>query len=75
VVRRLKNQARRRNELARAHFYLGVAHLELDEPTRATASFIEAVERNDKLRPPPAAFPPRVISFYNHVRTMAKQKP
>ena len=75
VVRRLKAQPRRRNELARAHFYLGVAHLELDEPTRATASFIEAVARNDKLRPPPAAFPPRVISFFNHVRTMAKQKP
>jgi len=75
VVTRLKAQPRRRNELARAHFYLGVAHLELDEPTRATASFIEAVERNGKLRPPPAAFPPRVISFFNHVRTMAKEKP
>jgi serine/threonine protein kinase len=73
VVRRLKAQPRRRNELARAHFYLGVAHLELDEPTRATASFIEAVEKDGKLRPPPAGFSPRVLSFFNHVRTTAKK--
>lgn len=73
VVQRLKAQPRRRNELARAHFYMGVAHLELDESTRATASFIEAVGLDGKLRPPPENFSPRVLSFFNHVRTTARK--
>jgi serine/threonine-protein kinase len=70
VVRRLEAQRGRRSDLARAHFYLGVAHLELGESTHATASFTSAVQQDSKLRPSPEAFPPRVLSFFNHVRTM-----
>jgi hypothetical protein len=75
VVRRLRTQPRQKGELARTYFYLGVAHLELDEPTTATTSFLAALEQDGKLRPPPAAFSARVLSFFNHVRTMANEKP
>jgi hypothetical protein len=75
VVLRLRSQPRQRNELARAHFYLGVARLELDEPSSATASFLAALKQDGKLRPPPRAFSARVLSFFNHVRTMANEKP
>jgi hypothetical protein len=75
VVRRLRTQPRQKSDLARAYFYLGVAHLELDEPTTATSSFLAALEQESKLRPPPAAFSARVLSFFNHVRTMANEKP
>jgi serine/threonine protein kinase len=75
VVRRLRGLRRQRHELARAYFYLGVAHLELDEATHATTSFLAALEHDGKLRPPPAVFSPRVMSFFNHVRTTVKEKP
>jgi serine/threonine protein kinase len=75
VVRRLEVEEGRRGDLARAHFYLGVAHLELDEPTRATASFNAALASDAKLKPPPAAFPPRVLGFFNHVREQRAKKP
>jgi serine/threonine protein kinase len=69
VVRRLRTQPRQKAALARAYFYLGVAHLELEEPSTATTSFLAALEQDGKLRPPPAAFSARVISFFNHVRS------
>ncbi len=75
VVRRLRTQTRQRNELARAYFYLGVSHLELDESTSATTSFLAALEHDGKLRPSPRAFSARVLTFFNHVRTLVKEKP
>jgi hypothetical protein len=75
VVRRLRAQPRQKNALARAYFYLGVAHLELDETSSATTSFLAALDQDGKLRPPPAAFSARVLSFFNHVRTTVKEKP
>jgi hypothetical protein len=72
LVRRLAEPGGRRGDLARAHFYLGVARLELGEATRATESFTAAVRLDSKLRPPAAAFPPRVLSFFNHVRSQAE---
>jgi hypothetical protein len=75
VVRRLRAQPRQKNALARAYFYLGVAHLELDETSSATTSFLAALGQDGKLRPPPAAFSARVLSFFNHVRTTVKEKP
>jgi hypothetical protein len=63
AVRRLKCQPRQRGSLARAYFYLGVAHLELEETSTARTSFLAALDQDGKLRPPPAAFSPRVLAF------------
>jgi hypothetical protein len=68
VARRLRTQPRQKSALARAYFYLGVAHLELEETSTATTSFLAALEQDGKLRPPPAAFSARVIGFFDHVR-------
>jgi hypothetical protein len=75
VVRRLRTQPRQRSTLARAYFYLGVAHLELEETSTARTSFLAALEQDGKLRPPPAAFSPRVLGFFNHVRNTVKERP
>jgi hypothetical protein len=74
VVRRLRTQPRQRSALARAYFYLGVAHLELEETSTARTSFLAALERDGKLRPPPAAFSPRVLGFFDHVRSTVKER-
>jgi hypothetical protein len=75
VVRRLQSQPRQRSAIARAYFYLGVAHLELEETSTARASFLAALERDGRLRPSPAAFSARVLGFFNHVRSTLKEKP
>jgi eukaryotic-like serine/threonine-protein kinase len=75
VVRRLRTQPRQKSALARAYFYLGVAHLELEETIAATTSFLAALEQDGRLRPPPAAFSPRVLGFFEHVRNTAREKP
>jgi hypothetical protein len=69
VVRRLRTQPQQKSALARAYFYLGVAHLELEETSTATTSFLAALEQDGKLRPPAAAFSPRIMGFFEHVRT------
>jgi serine/threonine-protein kinase len=75
AVGRLRTRPGQRGEVARAYFYLGVAHVELDESTSATTSFLAALENDDKLRPSPFAFSARVLSFFNHVRSLVKEKP
>jgi hypothetical protein len=75
VVGRRRSDPRQKDELARAYFYLGVAYVELDEPTSATTNFVAALAQDPKLRPPPQAFSARVLGFFNHVRTMVKEKP
>jgi hypothetical protein len=73
VVRRLQTQPRQKNALARAYFYLGVAHLELEETSTATTSFLAALEQDGKLRPSPAAFSARVIGFFGHVKNVREK--
>ena len=75
VVRRLRTQPRQKGALARAYFYLGVAHLELEEMSAATTSFLAALEQDGRLRPPPGAFSARVLGFFEHVRTTVRNKP
>jgi len=75
VVRRLRGQPRQKSTLARAYFYLGVAHLELEETSIARTRFLAALELDGKLRPPPAAFSPRVLGFFAHVRSTIREKP
>jgi serine/threonine-protein kinase len=75
AAQRLRGQPGRRRELARAFFYLGVAYVELDRPSSATASFVAALEQERKLRPPPGAFSAKILGFFNHVLTVVKKEP
>src|SRR5688572_9962457 len=46
VTRQLQGQTTRRQELAQAHLYLGIAHVALDQLTEAKASFKAALAQN-----------------------------
>jgi hypothetical protein len=67
VVRRLEERDRPK-ELARAEFFLAVAFLEAGREVEARARFESALAHDPKLRPDPAAFPARVMTFFGHVR-------
>jgi hypothetical protein len=67
VVRRLAERDRP-EELARAEFFLAVALLEAGREVEARARFESALTHDSSLRPEPAAFPARVMTFFGHVR-------
>jgi serine/threonine-protein kinase len=74
VVRRLQEQGGPRKELACAAFYLGMAYLELGDTAEARKSFATAVQSDASLRPPPLAFPVKVLAFFNRVREEERKK-
>jgi hypothetical protein len=74
VVRRLQEQGGPREELACAAFYLGMAYLELGDTDKARESFATALQNDGSLKPPPLAFPPKVIAFFNRVREETRKK-
>jgi hypothetical protein len=67
VVRRLAT-AERPQELALAEFFLAVALLEAGREVEARARFESALTHHPSLRPEPAAFPARVMTFFGYVR-------
>jgi serine/threonine-protein kinase len=67
VVRRLAEEGRH-EELARAEFFLAVALLEGGREVEARGRFESALTHDPSLRPEPAAFPARVMTFFGHVR-------
>jgi serine/threonine protein kinase len=73
VVRRLTFQPKRRKELARAQFCLGVAYLELGREVNAKTSFLAALENDGSIKPAPGAFPAKVITFFSHAKESRKK--
>jgi Flp pilus assembly protein TadD len=67
VVRRLEERDRPK-ELARAEFSLAVALLEAGREVEARARFVSALRHDPSLRPEPAAYPARVMTFFGRVR-------
>ena len=72
VARRLELAGQDR-ELARVHFYVAVALLELNRRDEAKERFRRALERDNALKVPPAAFSPKVVSFFSGARGAAAQ--
>jgi hypothetical protein len=73
VVRRLAERDRP-EELARAEFFLAVALLEAGREVEARGRFESALTHDPSLRPEPAAFPARVMTFFGHVRNGLEAK-
>jgi hypothetical protein len=61
----------RRAELARAHLYLGIAHVGLNDTEAARAQFRDAVALDGRLKLGAADFPPKVIAVFESVRREA----
>ena len=68
VTRRLAGQPARPAERAQAHLYLGIAHVALDQPAEAKASFKAALAQNKELRLTPDRFSPKVIAAFEGAR-------
>jgi hypothetical protein len=73
VVRRLTFQPKRRKELARAQFCLGVAYLEVGREVDAKTSFLAALENDGSLKPAAGSFPAKVLSFFEHAKDSRKK--
>jgi hypothetical protein len=68
VTRKLAGQASRRQELAQAYLYLGIAHVALDQRDPAKAAFKAALAQNRELRLSPDRFSPKVIGVFEEAR-------
>lgn len=71
VTRKLQGQTTRRQELAQAHLYLGIAHVALDQPAEAKTAFKGALAQNKELRLTPDRFSPKVIAAFEEARREA----
>ena len=68
VTRTLTGQASRRQELAQAHLYLGIAHVALEQRDAAKVAFKAALAQNKDLRLSPDRFSPKVIGVFEEAR-------
>jgi hypothetical protein len=68
VTKKLTGQAARRQELAQAHLYLGIAQVALDQRDPAKAAFKAALALNKDLRLTPDRFSPKVIGVFEEAR-------
>ena len=71
VTRKLAGQSSRRQELAQAYLYLGIAHVALDQRDPAKAAFKAALAQNKDLRLSPDRFSPKVIGVFEEARQEA----
>lgn len=71
ATRQLAGQTTRRQELAQAHLYLGIAHVALDQPAEARTAFKAALAQNKDLRLTPDRFSPKVIAAFEEARREA----
>ncbi len=55
-------------DIARAHLYLGIAHLGLADPVAARASFVEAIRSDPTLQPSSEEYPPRIVRAFDEAR-------
>lgn len=68
VTRKLEGQTTRRQALAQAHLYLGIAHVALDQSAEAKTAFKAALTQNKELRLTPDRFSPKVIAAFEEAR-------
>jgi hypothetical protein len=69
VATALAGDPARSVERARAHLYLGIAHLALDHGTDAHAAFLSALRDDPALRVTEAVFSPKVVAAFEAART------
>lgn len=62
-------------DIARAHVYLGVAHLGLNDPAAARTSFIEAIRIDPSLKLGSEEYPPRIVRAFEEARRSAPPAP
>jgi len=63
------------HDIARAHVYLGVAHLGLNDPVAAKASFVEAIRIDPTLKLSSEEYPPRIVRAFEEARRSAPPAP
>jgi hypothetical protein len=68
AARRLAGEAARKQELAQAYLYLGIAYVGKGHETAAKAKFREALKRTGDLSLSPDRFPPKVINLFEAAR-------
>jgi hypothetical protein len=73
VTKKLAGQPARRQELAQAHLYLGIAQVALDQREPAKAAFKAALAQNKDLRLSPERFSPKVIGVFEEARQEAEK--
>ena len=71
LIERLRPQADRRPELARAYLYLGIAHVGLNDTEAARARFRDALSLDSHLKLGASDFPPKVITLFDAARREA----
>lgn len=69
VVRRLATSGREPKDLTRAYTYLAIAYLGLAQEQSAKARFLDALRAEPGLKLDPGQFPPKVIQFFEQVRS------
>jgi len=74
VIQELSAQKGREKDLARAHLYLGAAHLGLDHTDRARAEMREAWMNNKDMKVDAKEFSPRVRQLYELAKSEAKDQ-
>jgi hypothetical protein len=62
-------------DIARAHVYLGVAHLGLNDPATARTSFLEALRVDPTLTLGSDEYPPRILRAFEEARRAAPSAP
>jgi hypothetical protein len=62
-------------DIARTHVYLGVAHLGLNDPAAAKASFLEALRIDPTLKLGRDEYPPRIVRAFEEARISAPPAP
>src|SRR5688572_15104518 len=71
----LDAQPRRARERAEAHFFLGIAHLELESPAVARGHFVQASRIDPSFRPDPVEFSRQVLREFEAARAPAATDP
>jgi hypothetical protein len=62
-------------DIARAHVYLGIAHLGLNDPAAARTSFLEAIRVDPTLKLGSDEYPPRIVRAFEDARRSASPPP
>ncbi len=75
VLPRLHERKAPPHDIARAHVYLGVAHLGLNDPATARTSFLEAIRIDPTLKLSSEEYPPRIVRAFEEARRSAPPAP
>jgi hypothetical protein len=75
VLPRLLERKAPVREVARAHLYLGIARLGLNDPLAAQASFVEAIRVDPAMKVGSEEYPPRIVRAFEEARRSLPQAP